>query len=338
MKRNKKLAVLFFLAIICTSAFAQNEVFVPGAGGETVFSFHANTYDPDIRQIPSAITSLRQRNTIEFIRLLAEYINEKSGGDFDRVKKAHDWVALNIRYDTQSYFSGRYSSQAFDDVIRRGSAVCAGYSDVFKHICDALEIECITVTGYARGASSSLFRFVDVTNSNHAWNIVTINGKKYLVDTTWDSGYLSGRNFQARYQTNYLFTDPAVFIYEHFPGSSDNQLLEQPLSAEEFDNLPFLESKFFIAFETWPQMARITEISAGEELQFEFSLKSGYELAYHWYRQSGAEISRTFPPRRDSYRINIPKLNPGRYFLRLYVKGPGDRRYWSCAEYGFVIN
>jgi len=246
-------------------------------------------------------------------------------------------VALNIRYDTQSYFSGRFSAQDYDAVIKRGSAVCEGYADVFKHLCDALGIECAKVSGYARGASSNLFRFVDVTNSNHAWNIVTIGGKKFLIDTTWDAGHLSGRTFQASYRTAYLFTDPAFFIYNHFPLSNRNQLLDTPVNAEEFDTLPFIDPRFLTAFETWPRLSRITEINTGEERQFEFALKPGYQSAYDWRTQSGSLIGRssTYPPR--SYSVSLPNLKPGNYYLRLYIKGPGDSQYRSCADFGFVV-
>jgi len=319
--------------------FSQTEVTVLAANGDAAFSFTANTSDPDMRRLPTAITTLRQRNPVEFIQRLAEYINEKANGDFDKVKKAHDWVALNIRYDTQSFFSGRYSSQAFEDVIKRGNAVCAGYADVFQYLCDALEIECITVEGYARGFGIGLFSFENVVNSNHAWNIVTIGGKKYLIDTTWDSGYLSGRTFQAEYKTNYLFSDPSVFIHDHFPLSGSSQLLDPPLSAEEFIALPFLKPRFFMAFETWPQLKRITEVNAGEERIFEFTLRPGYQLAYDWNRQSGGRIGTysTYPPRSDVYRIALPKLTPGSYFLRLYVRGPGDSSYSGCGDFGFVV-
>jgi len=58
-------------------------------------------------------------------------------------------------------------------------------ADVFKYLCDALEIECIKVSGYARGYGRDLFRSEDVTISDHAWNIVTIQGKKHLILALW---------------------------------------------------------------------------------------------------------------------------------------------------------
>jgi len=331
--------ISFCLLLLFFSAFLHSqEVIIHGADGHAVFKFQMNTSDPDIRNLPRNITSVRQSNPAEFIRLLANYINEKSSSDFERVKKAHDWVALNIRYDTQSFFSGRYSSQSFNDVIRRGSAVCAGYSDVFKYLCDALEIECITVSGFAIGYGSSLF-VIEAMSENHAWNIVTIEGRQYLIDTTWDSGHLNGRNFQAEYITDYLFTDPYAFIHRHFPFNSAYQLLPVPVSMQEFNNLPFLRPAFFNILESWPSLPRITELKQGETPEYTFTVIPGYELIYGWYTHTGTKIGNdVFPGRRESYTITVPStLRAGKYILRLWVQRSGIRGYTSLGEFGFDI-
>jgi hypothetical protein len=345
MKKQRKIIEIGLFCIMLAlplRVYAQVrppvQVTVTNANDDAVYTFMSNTPDSDMKKVPAAITAQRQKNVLEYIRLLAEYINEKSNNDFERVKKAHDWVALNIRYDTQSFFSGRYSSQEFDAVIKRGSGVCAGYADAFKYLCDALEIECSVVSGYARGYGSGLFWNENVMYSNHAWNIVTIEGKKYLIDSTWDAGYLSGRNFQAKYTTDYLFTDPEVFIYDHYSYNSDTQLLDPLVSADDFNNLPFLKPQFFQAFEAWPDLARVTEVISGENSTLEFSLKEGYEISYGWYTSKGESMgSHSYPSRRIAYSINIPKFKPGKYFLRVYVRHTGERTYWSCGEFGFEV-
>jgi len=336
----KKLALFILVILLCAPTFAQDTVSVPGPGGRPAFTFIADRFDPVMRQIPSSITSKRQNAPLEFVKLLAEFIDEKATCDYDRVKKVHDWVTLNIRYDTASFFSGRYSSQEADAVIRRGSGVCAGYADVFKLICDALEIECIVVSGYARGYGRRLFETENAYNSNHAWNIVTINGESYLIDSTWNAGSLSGRSFQARYKTDYLFTDPAVFIYDHFPMVSAYQLLDPPLSANEFTNLPFLKPAFFKAVKTWPDLVRVNEIAAdvSEALvqELEFTLNEGYEVSFQWFTQSGTRIVATYPLNREVYKVSFPR-NTGRIFLRVYVRKKGENLYRGCGEFGFDV-
>ena len=55
------------------------------------------------------------------------------------------------------------------------NVVCEGYSKAFQYLCDLAGLDCISVSG--------------TTNGPHMWNVVTLNGKKYLVDVTnSDSG------------------------------------------------------------------------------------------------------------------------------------------------------
>jgi uncharacterized protein (TIGR02594 family) len=61
----------------------------------------------------------------------------------------------------------------------------------------------------------------------HAWNEWTIGGNRYLYDLAL------GEKWEK--------VDPAVMIHSHFPENESNQLLEKPLSLQEFEILPTLE-------------------------------------------------------------------------------------------------
>ncbi|KAK9880536.1 hypothetical protein WA026_011773 [Henosepilachna vigintioctopunctata] len=47
------------------------------------------------------------------------------------------------------------------------------------------------------------------------------------------------------YDDHYFLTDPKEFIYEFFPLQSDWQLLKNPITLQEFEELPFVRSLFF---------------------------------------------------------------------------------------------
>ena len=51
--------------------------------------------------------------------------------------------------------------------------------------------------------------------------------------------------FRYEYDDHYFLTDPKEFIYEFFPLQSEWQLLKNPISLEEFEELPFVRSLFF---------------------------------------------------------------------------------------------
>lgn len=47
------------------------------------------------------------------------------------------------------------------------------------------------------------------------------------------------------YDDHYFLTDPREFIYEFFPLQEEWQLLKQPISLKDFEELPFVRSLFF---------------------------------------------------------------------------------------------
>lgn len=94
--------------------------------------------------------------------------------DMSEVEKElaiHDYIVLNTRYDQDNYIKNtvpRESYTAYGALIN-GVAVCDGYSRAFKLLLDEIGIPCIKISS---------------EGINHAWNIVTINGKRYHVDVT----------------------------------------------------------------------------------------------------------------------------------------------------------
>ena len=88
--------------------------------------------------------------------------------------------------------------------------------------------------------------FVD-TSYRNSWNAVYVAGGWRLVQANW--GMMSVNNRVARetrqiYQDHYFLTDPDKFIFEFFPVDPSWQLMEQPITLAEFEDLPLL--RYFI--------------------------------------------------------------------------------------------
>jgi len=253
MKKNYYLLIitlfinLFWINCASTGALFQDtkniveQMISVGGDYEIAYKYRTNRPDELIRQLPQSIETYRKKNPYEFIRQLADYIDKNSTNDFERVKKAHDWIALNIQYDinTSNTYSD-YDKQRPDLVVSRGSAVCEGYARLFKALCDAMSINCVYIGGYAYGYGG------------HAWNKVQINGNWYLIDVTWDNdvtrqGYGKRRNDRVnQYDTNYLFMKPEHFIFSHLPDNSQDQLLKNPVSSSQYKILrDFFSPNFF---------------------------------------------------------------------------------------------
>lgn len=95
-----------------------------------------------------------------------------SDTDFEKVKKIHDYVALNTEY--------KYSTGLADDVrtsyglVVNGYANCDGYTSTVQHMLDEVGIENEFIIGYNKKGVL------------HAWNMVKLDGEYYHMDVTGD--------------------------------------------------------------------------------------------------------------------------------------------------------
>jgi hypothetical protein len=321
-----------------TSSPAPSRNYVIPASYETAYSYRTDKPEQNMRNIPQNIETNRINNPSEYVRLAAGIINSSSKNDFERVKRAHDLVALLIKYDAPNFWANTVPNQSYENVLKTKLAVCEGYSNLFKRFCDELKIPCEIVHGFGRGVGSSPFAGDTPRNSNHAWNIVTIEGESYLIDCTWDSGYMDGRVSKQEYTTDWLFLKPEQFLCTHYPENQRQQLTAKPLSEAEFIRLPFYNPKYFeIVSEMSPVLTNINQVDG--KLSFEYSLNDGYEISFDIYDENGG---RQFPNNAfsqkegDIYKAYFSFPNSGKYLLRMFWTRTGSRTGKSCAELGII--
>ena len=200
---------------------------------------------PRAQNVPAALNANIKKSPEKFFNSLINNLVSGINSDDEKARIFHDWIALNIDYDVEGYFSNQTEATDEFEVLRTGRSVCQGYANIFKKMCDAVNIECIIISGYGRGLGFSVFGGSEKFNSNHAWNAVKLGGKWYLVDATWDAGYVDARSFIRRYGTGYFKLQPSKFIYTHFPEDEQYQFLSAPVSFEKFCSLPYLLDGFF---------------------------------------------------------------------------------------------
>ena len=124
--------------------------------------------------------------------------------------------------------------------INSGEGVCQDYSELFKALCDISNIECHVVVGDGRNDSQDIGFY----SSNHAWNAVKVNGKFQLFDLTWAAGGVSFGDFTKKFKPLYFNTEPSVFILNHFPDDPNWQLLENPISKNNYIYAPVYDREF----------------------------------------------------------------------------------------------
>lgn len=289
------------------------------ASYETAYSYRTDTPDQNIKNIPKNIEANRTTNPDEYIRQVVELINNSAKNEFEKVKKAHDLVALLVKYDAANFWAGTVPDQSYRTVLKNRLAVCEGYANTFKKFCDELKIPCEVVHGFGRGVGTSPLAGDTPNDSNHAWNIVTINGESYLIDSTWNSGFMDGRTAKQEYTTDWLFLKPEHFLYTHYPKNAKQQLLAKPLTADQFSAMPFFKPKFFeLADNLSVDIRKINQVD--NKFSFDYTTKDGYFLNFsindiksgrpvqnrNFVQNNGEKASAYFSfPAAGQYSVNI---------------------------------
>ena len=93
----------------------------------------------------------------------------------DREQYIHDFILDNVKYDK---LEKPYSHEIIGPMTN-GVGVCEGIAKTVKLLCDALDIPCMIPISDRDRANGEKYL--------HAWNIVTIGGRRYHMDATFDN-------------------------------------------------------------------------------------------------------------------------------------------------------
>lgn len=156
--------------------------------------------------------------------------------DFEKELAIHNYIVLNTRYDEENYNNGTIPTNSYNvyGTLTKGVAVCQGYSETLKLLLNKVGIECIVVSA---------------PEMNHIWNIVTIDGKRYHVDITWNDP-IPDRSGKVRYKylnlPDYEMKKDHIWNYENYPTCThdDYSILWDVDSPIKKDNYIYYSSDF----------------------------------------------------------------------------------------------
>jgi hypothetical protein len=169
------------------------------------------------------------------LAIVAQKLTAELPGDLARLYAIYRWITTYIEYDVDAYLSGDLrSAVGAANTFHRGKAVCDGYSSLLQEMGAVAGLEIEKVEGYAKGYGYAVG--VMKGGANHAWNAVNLDGRWYLLDSTWDAGSIddSGHFSRKSGKWNYFLVDPQFFITSHFPENPTWQLLQKPVTLNKF--------------------------------------------------------------------------------------------------------
>ena len=353
-----KKKVLFFCAVVVlvlainsckTLEFHSRGTYQLPVNYEESDSYRTGKIDPFVHEIIESgeFSGYRRRDPIEYINLVAFHIKTNSKNDFERVKRAHDFVIDYLDFDLKTFRSKKgkpAKRQDAESVVRGGRAVGQGYSNLFKSICDAMGIPNETIQGYARGIQFNPFDKKEYKKNmiNHQWNIVQINERWYAVDVSWDAGNMTKAKqglsekifWYDNYSTEYLFANPQYFVYTHLPVNLNFELLEYTVQPEDFIHLPYQSPAFFEKVAQMnPHLTKQFEVT-GEVLSLSYVLKDQFGLEFAIFDKTGKkDLSKTqkFYEKKQTKRNSTQYYfnQRGMYILRIYSR----ESYYAGKEY-----
>ncbi|MEO1262005.1 MAG: transglutaminase domain-containing protein [Bacteroidota bacterium] len=207
---------LLFLLVLPCLLFSQTKDF--------------SKVDEFARNVPNSKTTS--------ISKLANYLTADFADEEQKVRSIYVWIADNIRYNYKVIrkenisVEDRIKKEQATKVLKTKLAVCEGYSNLFKALCDESGVTCEIVTGKSKDSRGRIPRI------GHAWNAVRVNGQWYPVDVTWGAGGISSekQKYVKNFREEFFLGEPAFFIQHHYPKDPVFQFLDLPITLKEFSS------------------------------------------------------------------------------------------------------
>lgn len=135
--------------------------------------------------------------------------------EYEKIKVIHDYIINNTIYDKEKINNlnvpSQYNSSIAYGPLVEGYAICSGYADAMALFLDKLGIP-----------------NHKISNSNHVWNLVFLDGKYLHLDLTWDDPVTD--------------TGINILTHDYFLITTD-KLLEYDQTEHNFNENIFIEAK-----------------------------------------------------------------------------------------------
>lgn len=189
-------------------------------------SLQEEFYKINVSDIPTSYT----KSTKD----LALYIDKKFKSKDTKILATYKWIADNITYDLNENKYKGYVDQSTitSNALKTKQGVCMHFTNLFNEILNYMNIESYIIYGYVKTNNK-------VHRLPHSWNGVYYgNNIWYLFDITWASGHIEVNKkdsiYKKNYDFSYLFVDPEELIKTHMPYDYCWQMLDNPISHQEF--------------------------------------------------------------------------------------------------------
>jgi hypothetical protein len=275
---------------------------------------------------------------------LARYLGTGARDDEELARAIYRWITANIDYDVVGFTGGCVGSgcrvRTPEEVLEERKGVCSDYAALFSSLSEISGLDAVAIIGRGKGSGYTVGSKIP-ESINHAWNAVRIDGEWKLVDATWGAGHLDPEEgFVERFEEFYFFTPPEELIWTHLPEDPAWQLLDPPISRDEFERLVYAKPAFF------NNDMKILgpeggTIASDDGATVSLSVPQDVRVAAHFF--DGAE--RKLPARFAQVQwsnggvvVRAAPPGPGEYTLRIYSRRVGQEEDHERDAYDWTLD
>lgn len=201
--------------------------------------------------------------SLKNLPVLAYQLTSELNTDVEKFRAIYLWICSNIANDYSNHvqnlnkrrkfkndslalfnWNDKFKEKALKKLIKHKKTICTGYAYLLQELASLGGLNCKMIHGYGRTVESNIGEW---SIPNHSWNAVQLNGKWYLSDPTWASGYfdIDEGHFVRAYNNGYFLSDPTLFVKSHFPLESKWLLGKLNFTEDDFLNGPLVYGSTF---------------------------------------------------------------------------------------------
>lgn len=184
--------------------------------------------------------------------------------DYDKALAIYEYIIWNCTYDdVYDNELEEAESATIIGVLLNGEAICSGYAKAYSYLLNLLDIETISVVGYAEG-------------NGHEWNIIVLDGEFYHVDSTWGDPLLE------EYDEDYISYDYFCLTSELINRThTEMEDIIYPICTAETYNYYTYNDLYFDYYNYDLFSAKVAELfnSGVSNMTFRFGSKEEYDIA-----------------------------------------------------------
>ena len=176
--------------------------------------------------------------------LLVHGLTSQLKTEVEQFRAIYYWVCYNIRGDyylmsqndrfyskfkndpeSLQQWNRKFKKEVFSKLLKDQETLCTGYAYLIKELANLAGLDCEIIYGYGPLNKMKISKGLA---PNHSWNAVKLDGRWYLCDATWSSGFIDMATFmfEFKYEDSYFLMEPEVFLKSHEPVEEKWRLLK----------------------------------------------------------------------------------------------------------------